>query len=336
MLHTVLITNRIISKSTYDEIYKNLDIISKNNGVNLYPVENGYTTNALKDKGFTRITLMKKKVDPKYNHPYMQLEIQLNPTKLLDKDIIELTTEEDLGKLKEYFDEEIQRIHSKLPPFYSWTLNRIDYAVNIKTPYVKEYVKLFQRADKPYSFMEQYDSVSKERKQKSGSLYLFNKSVAINFYDKESERISQDSYVESSKDILRLEVQCNKFKTNSMKYKYEFITKYIWYFLKKEISDKTIKHYYDKTVGEGDYYKLKDAIVIIQSSENSHNMQQKLIETLRLVNKSRSIWKARRDSNYSKEAFNRYLKKLRELNINPVTIPERWPVTYLPNILDIK
>lgn len=336
MLHTFTITDRIITKKTYDEIYRSLDIISKNNNVNLYPVEGGYTTHALKDKGFTRITLLKKSVDPKYNHPYMQLEIQLNPTKLLGKDIIELTEEADLDKLRERFNEEIYNIHINLSKFHGWTLNRIDYAVNISTPYVKEYVKLFQRADKPYSFNEQYDLVCRERKQKPGSFYLFNKSVAINFYDKEDERKSQGSYVESSKNVLRLEVQCNKFKTDSMKYKYEFITKYIWYFLTKEISDKTINYYYSKTIGTGDYYKLKEAIKIIHSSEFSHTIQERLIETLKQVNKSRSIWKARRDSNYSKESFNSYLKKLRELNINPVTIPERWSVKYLPNVMNIK
>ena len=88
----------------YNEIYKSLKIISKNNGVELYKSDVGYITHALKDKGFTEIVLMNKNISQKYNHPYLQLTIQLNPTKLLNRDIVELTKEGDLHEVSEKFN----------------------------------------------------------------------------------------------------------------------------------------------------------------------------------------------------------------------------------------
>ena len=124
ILHTILITNRI-----YNEIYKSLEIISKNNGVNLYKSNVGYITHALKDKGFTEILLSKYKINNKYKHDYMQLTIQLNPTKLLNRDIVELTKEQDLTEVEKKFNEIIEKIHLGLNTFFYWTLNRIDYCI---------------------------------------------------------------------------------------------------------------------------------------------------------------------------------------------------------------
>lgn len=317
----------------YNQIYKSLDLISRNHNCNLYKCDEGYKTHALKDEGFTEILLSKFKINPKYKNDYMQLRIQLNPTKLLNKDTIELTKESDLKEVEKRFNKVIEKIHLDLNTFLFWTLNRVDYAVNISTSYVKEYIELFQRSDIPYRFQILYDKKAKVRKHKEGSYYISNKSTIINFYDKSDERLKKKGeVVESAKDILRLEVQCKKGKTNAMKYKYDFDVKYLGYFLSKELSTETLVNYYYKTIGTGDFYKLDKAIEIINNSGNTLGTKEKLINVLKEVNKSRSIWKARNDTSYSKERFNHYLKLIRELGVNPVTIPRRWEVDYLKNI----
>lgn len=332
IIHTILITNRIINKRIYDEIYKSLDILSKHNGVNLYKHEQGYVTNALKDVGFTEILLSKYNIKG-YSAPYMQVTIQLNPTKLLGRDIIELTKERDLEEVEHKFNEIVEKIHINLNTFMYWTLNRIDYAINIKTPYVKEYIELFQRADIPYRFNMQYDKTSKVKKQKKGSFYLCSKSTNINFYDKFQERLNnKDEDVENAKDILRLEVQCKKGKTNAMKYKYSFEIKYLGYFLNEKLSLDTIKYYYDKTIGKGYYYKLDKAIEKVNLSDHTPGTKEKLITILKEVNSNRSIWKARECTIFSMERFNHYLKLIRQLNINPVTMPRRWSIDCLENL----
>lgn len=317
----------------YNEIYKSLEIISKNNGVELYKSDVGYITHALKDKGFTEIVLIKKYTDSKYTQPILQLTIQLNPTKLLNRDIVKLTKEADLQEVEQKFNEVLEQIHLDLNTFFHWTLNRIDYCINIKTPYVKEYIKLFQRCSLPYRFSIPYDKKAKVRKHKEGSLYIFNNSTIINFYNKELERFNNTGKIlESAKDILRLEIQCKKGKTDYMKYKYNFDIKYLGYFTSEELSIKTISTYFDKIIGKGDYYKLDKARAIINSSGYTKATKDKLINVLELINKHKSIDKARENSNYSKDSFNRYIKKIRELNINPITIPRRWTIDCLKEI----
>ena len=56
-----------------------------------------------------------------------------------------------------------------------------------------------------------------------------------------------------------------------------------------------------------------------------------LIEVLRAIGNHRSIWKTREKSQYNSSCFNRYLKQIRALGVNPVTIPGRWKVDKLKN-----
>ena len=317
----------------YNEIYKSLKIISKNNGVELYKSDVGYITHALKDKGFTEIVLMNKNISQKYNHPYLQLTIQLNPTKLLNRDIVELTKEGDLHEVSEKFNKILEQIHLDLNTFFYWTLNRVDYCINIKIQNVEDYIKLFQRCEVPSRFQIPYDKKAKIRKHKEGSFYLFNKSTIINFYDKQAERFNNTGEnLDSARDILRLEIQCKKGKTDYIKYKHNFEMKYLGYFTSEELSLKIISSYFDKIIGKGNYYKLDKARDIINASEYTKATKDKLINVLELINKHKSIDKARVNSSYSKDSFNRYIKKIRELNINPITIPRRWEVDSLKGI----
>ena len=107
----------------------------------------------------------------------MQITITMNPLKLIGRNKLEVLIEDQLSEFKERFAEEVQKIHNSLPKLDYWTINRIDYAVNINTPYVEEYIKLFQRADKPRSYKELYCSSILI----AGSLLLGSNSV-LNFY----------------------------------------------------------------------------------------------------------------------------------------------------------
>ncbi|HII4444907.1 TPA: hypothetical protein ACY4RR_002835 [Clostridium perfringens] len=332
MLHTLTIKHKIISPKDFNAIYKSLEKITgeKPRKVN----EGNYITGALKSIGFTNIQLTSKKINNKYKYNFMQIKIILNPVKLLRKNKLEVIEEDHLEKLRKVFAEEIKKIHVSLPILDYWTVNRIDYAININTPYVKEYIKLFQRADKPKGFKELYCSKSKTRKQLEGSFYLFNDSVAINFYDKDSERAKQDFSTDGAKNLLRLEVQCKSLKINTIKVKNGFSDKYLKNYLNKDISYKQLEYYYKNTIGSGDYYKLSEAVEIVQESDYIYKTKEKLIEVIRAINKHRSIWKARVESKYSSNCFNRYLKQIRALGVNPVTIPVRWKNKYLKNIFN--
>lgn len=329
MIHTWTITHRILSPKTFDEIYKELEVIT---GEKPRKVKEGcYVTEALREEGFTRIKLTSKKINVKYKYNFMQIKITMNPLKLIGRNKLEVIKMDLLEEVKKIFLKRIKKIHMTLPRLDYWTINRIDYAVNINTPYVEEYIKLFHRADKPRGFSNWSPSIVTQR---YGSLYLISEGVNINFYNKESERLSQNFNKDGAKDILRIEVQCKKSKTNTLKTKYEFDSMHLEHYLSQEVSYQQLEYYYNKTIGAGDYYKLSEAIRIVQDCNYTSKTKEKLTEVLREINRHRSIWKAREKSEYNKVCFNRYLKQIRALGVNPVTIPVRWSMTNLKNILN--
>ena len=331
MIHTLTITHRILSHKVFDEIYKGLEARA---GKKPRKVQEGcYSSQELKEEGFTYIQLTSKRIDGRYKYNFMQMTIILNPVKLIGRNKLEVIKMDHLEAVKKIFTEEVQKIHTSLPSLDYWITNRIDYARNINTPYVEEYIKLFQRGDKPRGFKELYCDKAKTRKQQYGSFYLFNNSVTINFYNKEDERLSQNFNKDGAKDLLRLEIQCKKPKTNTLKEKNRFDSRHLEHYLSEQISHQQLEYYYNKTIGTGDYYKLSEAIRIVQQSNYTYKTKEKLIEVLRVVSRHRSIWKAREKSQYNSSCFNRYLKQIRELGINPVTIPARWKINKLRNII---
>lgn len=325
----------------YNKLYEILNNNSKNENYKLYPDGTGvYKTHYLQDIGFNEIVLRKIYTKPKYKRPYMQIEILFNPKKLISNNNIKITKNKDIVTIANKFNEIIKRLDTDLPDFYYWTLKRIDYATYINTQYVKEYIELFQRGDKPSNyFKEQYDVNSKRRKQKKGSFYLNSKSVGINFYDKEKERKDNkekynvsDQDIFNSKNILRIEVQLNKSKTDYLKYKYKFETKELHNYLTLEESRKQIIYYYEKCIKQGDYYRLDKAKKLVDNhKELTTRTKNNLKNILDLINKCRSIYKAKKEFIGTKETFNNYLKQLDKLCINPVTIPERWGIPKLDN-----
>lgn len=330
MIHTWTITHRIMSPKTFDEIYKGLE---ERTGAKPRKVKEGhYVTEALKEDGFTYIELISKKIDGRYKYNFMQMSIIMNPVKLIGRNNLEVIKVDLLEEVRKVFTEKMQKIHTSLPRLDYWTINRIDYAVNINTPYVGEYIKLFQRGDKPRNFEELYCSKSKTRKQLEGSFYLFNDSVTLNIYNKEDERLSKNFNLDGAKDLLRFEVQCKKPKTNSIKTKEGFDTRHLKHYLSQQVSYQQLEYYYNKTIGTGDYYKLSEAIRIVQESNYTSKTKEKLIDVLRDVSKHRGIWKAREECKYNSSCFNRYLKQIRALGVNPVTIPSRWKIESLKGL----
>lgn len=98
MIHTLMITHQIISPKTFDEIYKELEILT---GVKLRKIQEGcYSTEVLKEEGFTHIQLISKKVDGRYKYNFMQMTIILNPVKLMGRNKLEILKLDQLEVVK--------------------------------------------------------------------------------------------------------------------------------------------------------------------------------------------------------------------------------------------
>lgn len=218
-----------------------------------------------------------------------------------------------------------------------YKVNRIDYCVNLFSNNTAQYMELIKRADIPKKFepVMVYDSTSKRKKLYKNAYYVKNKSVCLNFYDKQYQllQVRDDIVADDANEIIRFEVQCAKTKLGNLCRK-QSISNSLYHLSNGELSQSILLKYYVQSIGIGDYYTLAKAKEIICVAPNyTTKKKQHMIMTLDLVSQKKYVWKARNESNICPKKFDKTLKHLAELGINPVTIPSRWKIRFLPNLL---
>lgn len=338
MLHTITLYNQINTKQ-YNQIK---DYLYNTSNTQVYKSKRSDTcktliTHKYKSQGISRFTLSEI-ILPELT--YYSVWIKFNPSRILNKDNPhDLMQQADIMRVNDKFSELVKGINPDLPELMFWKTDRIDYSVNIITPYVALYVELFQRCNKPSKYYKDLKSEGGKREQRKNSLYLMTKTYTINDYDKQAEVIANGGSpeeIEAAKDILRIEVQCKKGKINNLKKNDDnIISTELYNFMDKDLSREVLLKYYDKTIGSGDFYSFKEASKIIKVDlDLTKSMKAKLIKHLWYINNFKSIHNAKQKFN-NNPLFNKYLKLIRgigENGINPVLIPRRKNIPFLPNI----
>ncbi len=288
------------------------------------------------------------------------LEVIINP-KILSNiyDYITAATYCDMNMAIINFNNKMKRISPLLGTFNDYSIKRVDYCINFYLKELapecsqKQIIELLKRGDIPPSYQEwtEYDERSHRNKSKPESFYLYNSSITINCYSKYMQLINKSKknqekghasispeILEAAQNIIRFEVQCKYPKTFSLNQKAEAlgnhkINKYKT-LLGYDFYNEEIHYYYDKVIGKGDWYTMPEAIRIIQSRHFNSQKENRLINALHLVSQHRSIAVAKSLlQGYESESFKRTLNELSSLNINPVTIPKRWNICHIPNLL---
>lgn len=299
-------------------------------------------------------------VTTRSGHNYHAIEIRLNPKALIQRrEYVKVAKAGDYVDICKKFEEILKPMQERLEMssvFFPYCLNnineyqvlRIDYCINIRSMMHEAYMELIRRADIPAWFHQvtELDKRSGRRVAYKNSFYLMtqNHSIGINFYNKEHQMKKEFRDYENLEDanhILRIEIQCLKGKTNSMKHKHGWKYRDLIHFVNEDIARNMIYSYYEKIVGFEDYYTLEEAKRRVLSFETHRSKTRvKIIEVLELVNQKRSIYKARLE--YSNELsdkkavneFNSVIKKIRKSGINPVTIPVNWGYSHIPNLVE--
>jgi hypothetical protein len=327
-----------------------LKALSKNNKTRYYTLNENYEKtvfNCFTESGINIIT-KEFKID---KYVYYQIAIVFTPKRLLkNKEFIEVTTEEDLKKVKKEFScimTPLKKEYGKKDKYKSicifhnlenYYVKRIDFCVNIVCENSTKIMQLIRRGDIPSNFKPylKEDKRAKIKKMPKGSFYISSNSVVINFYDKHYQ-VSKDNYykdidISNSEGIIRFEVQCKSQKVNNIKNKYDMDDKSIFNIATSEIAKQTLVYYLKKTIGLEDYFTLEEARIKINNSNGyRENTKIEMINIIELINKKRNIPRARLAYSGKEEKFNKVLKKIKELGINPVTIPLNWEIDYLPN-----
>lgn len=259
---------------------------------------------------------------------------------------VEVLTENEVGAVEQKFNSLVQSLCPWLPKFQRWKVNRIDYCFNVLTPNVEDYLNLFKKGDRKY-LRDWYDR-NGNYTQKKGSLYLVstaenkkNRTATVNFYNKLDQILTNaevpdtdqdwfefDTVTELAENVLRLEVQCHKAKTEYIKKKYGLPDKGVLNFLNLDIASDIITTYLDRIAGRADYHRKRVAFQLIDDNSSIHDStKDKMKLIIEEVGKQHSaIYKIREkfagDGTMSKKEFNRVVKKMYALNINPVTISD--------------
>lgn len=295
-----------------------------------------------------------------YHHMGYIIDVIINPHTLSNiHDYITAATYRDMDIAIMCFNIEMEKISPLLKTFYDYNIKRIDYCINF---YLKELapkcsqeqiINLLKRGDIPPSYQEwtKYDEKSRRYKHKPESFYLYNSSVTINCYSKYMQLINKSkerqkkgrapinpNTLESAQDIIRFEVQCKYFKTFTLNQKAKVLgdhnlNKYK-ILLGHGFYNREIHYYWDKIIGKGDWYSMQEATRIIQSQHFNSQKEKRFIDALHLISRHHSIATAKSLlQGRELESFKHTLNELSKLNINPVTIPRRWNIEHIPNLL---
>lgn len=169
-------------------------------------------------------------------------------------------------------------------------------------------------ADKSFRYKKQL----RKYKNRTNCTYSSDRkgSVVINCYFKEYERL-EDEDVEGAKkfkNILRTEIQVNNKHLN---YKKNKRSKTLFNYFNNEIAEQYFKKYVHKIFYTETYYRVDVALKLIHANKTLKDfVKQRLCKFLTTINE---LGFTDAKENYDIATFNKYIKTVRELGINPLT-----------------
>lgn len=342
MVDTMVLYYRFQYKKDYDEIYQRVDrflkeckleSLHKNDRLDYH-----YTSRALSYYGFRKIDFFSLKAANKYHRYFVEIELQ--PIRLLQyNEHIDLSDFEQYGDIEKKFNIYIAQLFgflNVLPTdleFANWKVKRIDYAFQFQTPYVDTYIQLLHRGFIPRNYQKApYDT----------NFYAISKHKRYNFYSKHShlstkKEISSEE-LQRAKDVIRFEVQCEKKAIEKIEKKFcldDTSVKNLW---DKNIAQDVIYRAIQSVIGEQDFYSTEVAREkLLQKDMNGSHLQLlRLIENSSNMEEPKGIYcKKHGRLEHPQNKFNELLRDIRELGINPITLPSDVKLSdslaYLPN-----
>lgn len=267
------------------------------------------------------------------------IDARVNPSKVICRESsIDIYKPSDYSLFQQRFNEEIKSFNLPfLPDLSGWKAHRIDFTYNLRTPYVKDYIRLMHKADLR-GFTIKKDQHG-HRSMKPGSLYINNSAVTLNFYDKADEMQKAEGgtrhtpeEIQEAKDILRIEVQAGRDKLSNIKRKQEFTTKQISEFMQQpEAAEDLVLMYAEKVLGAATYRKKPAAVTLINKSKKHQKTKEQLIAALEAISKPYKRVDEVRQEQPDLE-IDKCKKILRSIDVNLVTLDKNSKVKELPSI----
>lgn len=260
-----------------------------------------------------------KDITFKYNATYKYLLIITLVKKLLNKMDITLSDKSTYESIVNNIIKEVLKSNK-----FVYYVSRIDYCVDIQADeYEYMYIKLLNKHRSWFKYMV------KKRKYET-SVHLNNKygGTNFNFYSKYPE-CKEIEY----RGIIRLEIQVKRAKINN-ELKSFGILRCLDNYWNKDAMDFYFFEYIKPYFYEGDYYKKQISKQIINNSDYSRNMQDKLKKFILLI-EVYGIDNIIKRKICCDSTYKSYVEKLNKLNVNPICIPKEWKYDKLTNLLKL-
>lgn len=280
------------------------------------------------------------------------------------RDYLSASSAVNMEGVEERFNLEATKISPLLGSFDDYEFNRIDYCVNFA---LRELgidcdplliMELFQRSNIPKHFYRPLKPAESGLSPFSGeaasfaslpadepdrnTFVLTSDSININCYYKYNQL--RNEFIDcpnigDATDVIRFEVQClyqkSYYLSKAIRNRDGF-TNLFSEMLSDDTSSGIINNYFDKIIRRGDYYSMDEAIKKIQSHQFTMKKEARLINVLKNIERCGGIRnvKASLGEPEIREDFRRSLRELAAIRINPVTIPEKYKIAHIPNLLD--
>lgn len=293
------------------------------------------------------------------------IKARINPKLFVGiSDYLSAAGTDSLEEVETLFNMEAAKISPLFGCFDDYEFNRIDYCVNFALRELGIHcnplliMELFRRSNIPKHFhlpLKFYKGgllpftedaagfASLPADEPDRNAFVLNSdSININCYYKYNqlrENFIACPNIRDATDVIRFEVQClypkAYYLSKALRNK-EGFTDLFSEMLSDDTSANIINTYFDKIIRRGDYYSMAEAINKIQSRIFALKKEKRLIATLRDIDMRGGIanTKASLGEPEVREDFRRSLRELAVIKINPVTIPEKYGISHIPNLLD--
>lgn len=293
------------------------------------------------------------------------IKARINPKLFVGiSDYLSAAGTDSLEEVETLFNMEAAKISPLFGCFDDYEFNRIDYCVNFALRELGIHcnplliMELFRRSNIPKHFHLPLKSYKdrflpfNEDTTRSASLpadepdpstfVLTSDSININCYYKYNQLrndFADCPNIREATDVIRFEVQCLYQKAYSMSKELRNkngFTNIFSEMLSDDTSAGIINKYFDKIIRRGDYYSMAEAVKKIQLEHFTTKRENRLIATLKDIDICGGIanTKASLGNPESREDFRRSLRELAAIRVNPVTIPEKYGIIHIPNLLD--
>lgn len=292
---------------------------------------------------------------------------------LIEGNYITASKEDELETVERIYNGKVSEISPILNKFGECSLSRVDPCLNIDLQELNipcspaQMISLIKQGNIPEHYQErkvEYNKKQHRRVTDKNSFYLESKSSVINYYWKypqqDNEKHPNYFFKEASRNVIRLEVQCKYLAIYNLAQNIRNTTK-SYYSMEDENSDQMYermvygifhlknpadvilrdsvlegviqKHFY-RIVRKGDYFTLDGARIMVKSYDFRKDKEERLIYALEQVKECHGIAKAKEKlRGQDLTDFKRSLRDLDDILVNPVTIPRRWGIEYIPNLL---